>query len=173
MSVPQGVVGDDVAALPDDGQQRVEGLAVGALVAVDKGHVEHDAQSGRLDIGVAYAEVYAVGHGRPFYPLSGEVFHLVVDFKGIYLAALAQSLCHADGAIAAECAHLEYALRAYHLYEHLEQTALEMARGHAAVHGMDVGGTPEAVEIVSLGVYMLSDILVYGHLAFNASMARR
>ena len=108
VAVPQRVVGDDVTAVADDGQQGVVGLPVGALVAVYEGHVKLYAQAGSLYIGIAYAELDAVGHGRALYPRPGKVLHLIVYLVGPHGATFFQTLCHADGAVAAERAHFEY-----------------------------------------------------------------
>ena len=127
MAVPQGVVGNDEAPRAQDGEHHLVGLCVGALVAIDECHVEGDAQARCLADGVANDERHLVGNRRPLYPRTCEVLLFVVDLEGVQVAVVLQSLRHAEGRIATERTHLEDVLGTNHLYQHLQQAALQMA----------------------------------------------
>ena len=158
MTIPECVIGQDKAARAHHTEGHLIGGQVCALVAVDEGHVEGDAEAWRLGDSVADDELDTVGHVRAFYPWTGEVFQFVVDLEGVDFAAWFQTLSHADGAIAAEGTHLKDILWAYHAHQHLQQPSLQVSTGHAPTQQMDVGGAVEPVEIVALRVDMVEDI---------------
>ena len=106
VTVPKGVVGKDETTGAQNAEYGFIGLLIGTLVAVDKGHVELDAQFGGLGVGITDDEGDFVGYGRVFYPGTGEVFLLVVDFEGVEMSVVSQPFCHAEGGIATEGAHL-------------------------------------------------------------------
>ena len=172
MTVPQRIVGDDIAARPQHRHHHVVALAVGALVAVDEGHVERHAQSRCLGQRVADDERDLVGHGRLLNPRAGKVLHLVVHLKRVEPSAVRQSLCHGYGGVAAERSHLEDGLRTYHLDQHLQQPSLQVVAGHPAVDGVDVGGPPKPVQVVGLWRGVSEDVVVERHF-LSASIASR
>ena len=150
--VPQGIVGKDVSAGPDDGQNLFIDFCVGTLVAVDESHIEHNPEFWGFFGGITDAEVDPAGHRRPLDPRSCEVLHLIVDFIGIEFPVLFQSFGHADGRIAAECPHLEDVLGVYHVDEHLQKPSLKMSACHSSVNSVDVRCTIEAIEVIAFGV---------------------
>ena len=154
MAVPQSVVRQDETALAQHAQRHLVGLHVVPLVAVNECHVENDAQLGSFLYGVAYAEVYLVGHVAALYPRTGKVFHLVVYLESVELAVFGQSLSQANGAITAKSTHLEHMLWANHLHQHAQQSALYVSAGHAPVDGVDIRGAPQPIQIVALRLYM-------------------
>ena len=158
--VPQSIIRQDVSSRVQDAHHHLVSLDVGALVAIHESQVEHHTQFGCFNVGIADAEINLVGNIRTFNPGTGEILHLVVDFEGVELAALLQSLGKADGAVATEGAHLKNILGADHLHQHLEQSALDVPARHTSVDGMDVGGTIETVEIIALRLDVLADIFV-------------
>lgn len=154
VAVPQGVVHQDETAWTEYAQRHLVGLHVVPLVAVNKRHVESDVQLGSLLYGIAYAEVYLVGHVTALYPRAGEVFHLVVYLESVELAVFGQSLGQANGTITAKSPHLEHMLWANHLHQHAQQSALYVSAGHAPVDGVDIRGAPQPIQIVALRIYM-------------------
>ena len=101
-----------------------------------------------------------MGQARPFYPRPGEVFQLVVYLESVEFSALGQGTGHAQGAIAAEGAHLEHEPGPQHTHEHTEQAALQVSARHASVEQVHIGGAPEPVQIVGLRVYVPLYIVV-------------
>ena len=154
MAVPQGIVRQDETALAQHAQRHLVGLHVVSLVAVNECHVENDAQLGGFLYGIAYAEVYLVGHVAALYPRTGKVFHLVVYLESVELAVFGQSLGQANGTITAKSPHLEHMLWANHLHQHAQQSALYVSAGHAPVDGVDIRGAPQPIQIVALRLYM-------------------
>ena len=120
VSVPQRVVGQYKAAGLQNAEHHLVGLYIGALVAIYKGHIELDAQFGRLGDSIADDKLYLVGYGRALYPRPCKVLLLIVDLEGIDLTVFFQSFCHTEGTIATEGAYLEDALGTYHLNQHLQ-----------------------------------------------------
>src|SRR3712207_4762162 len=100
------------------------------------------------------------------YPRTGEVFHLIVYLErvepALHIRLLGfqglESLGQAEGRIARESSHLEDIAGPCHLHKHLQQPSLQMAAGHASVDGMDVGGPIKAVQIVTLGVAVVTNV---------------
>ena len=76
------------------------------------------------------------------------------------MPAVVKSFRQTEGRIAGECAHLDDVLRALHLDEHLEESALQVSACHASVEQAHVGVAVEAVEIVRLSVGMAAHIVV-------------
>ena len=160
MAVPQRIVSHDETALFYDRHRHFVDLDVAPLVAVDEGHVERDTQPRRLLDGVADGKRDAVGPRRPVDPRPREVLQLVVHLERPNMSALRQPLGQAQGAVAAERAHLEHPLRAYHPDQHAQQPSLLVPAGHAAVEQSQVRGPPQPVQIVRLRIDMLFDIIV-------------
>ena len=167
MSVPQGVVGNDESLGASHGERHLVYWNVCALVAVDESHVERYSQSWCLGESVANGQLYLVGNLRPFYPFACEVLQFVVYLEGMHHAALLQSFCHADGAIAAEGAHFEDVLGSYHLHEHFQQPSLQVPACHAPCQQVYVCCPVQAVQVFSFWLYVLQDVvfqlLVGGH----------
>lgn len=158
--IPQGIVGKDITAGIQDAHYHLIGLDVGALVAIYKSHVEHNSQFGCFHVGITYAEIYLVGYTGSLYPWSGEIFHLVIDFKGIEFAAFLQTLGQTDGAVTAEGSYFQDVLGTNHFYQHFEQSALDMTARHATVNRMDISGAVKAVEVIAFWLHVVADVLV-------------
>ena len=160
VSVPQRVVCQDESAWTQYLEHHLVGLYIGALVAIDEGHIKLQSQFWCLLDGIADDELYLIGHGRALYPRTCEVLLLIVDLEGIDLVAFLQSLGHAECAVATECAHLQDAPGTYHLYQHLQQSSLQVSAGHSSVQHIDVGGAPQTIQIVGLRLYVGQDICI-------------
>ena len=161
MAIPERIVGEDETSRAEDRQHHLIAVAVGALVAIDEGHIKQDAKLGRLNECIADDELYLVGHWGTFDPRPREILHLIVDLEGVKSSTLVKALCHGDSAIAAKGADLEDCGGTYHPDEHLQQATLQMSACHAAMDGVDVRGAPEPVEIVGLRLRMAQDIVFY------------
>ena len=159
MTIPEGVVGQDERAGSHERQQRLVGLHVGALVAIDESHVERDAESRCLYVGIADDEGDAIGERRAFYPVACEVLHLVVGLKGPDVASGRKSLGQAERTITAERAHFEHVQRFLDFHQHLQQPALQMAADHASVESLHVGGTPQLVQVFGFWLRMGQDVV--------------
>lgn len=160
VAVPQGIVRQDETALAQHAQRHLVGLHVVPLVTVYECHIENDSQFGSFLYGVAYAEVYLVGHVAALYPRTGKVFHLVVYLESVELAVFGQSLGQAYSTVTAESPHLENVLWASHLHQHAQQSALYVSAGHAPVDGVDIGGAPQPIQIFALRLYMALYVMV-------------
>ena len=88
VAVPEGVVGEDESSWTQNGEHHLVAVAIGSLVTIDEGHVEGDAELRGLREGVADDEADLRGLGRPFYPGTGEILHLVVDLEGVEVSVV-------------------------------------------------------------------------------------
>ena len=142
VAVPKRIVGEDESARSEYAHHHLVAVAVGTLVAIHKRHIEGDAEFWGLLKCIADDKLNLVGHLRALYPRACEVFHLIVDLEGIELSVVRKTLCHRDGAVAAEGAYLKDMLRLYHPNEHLEQSSLNVPTGHPSVDGVHVRRPP-------------------------------
>ena len=172
VAVPERVVGKDEAARANQREEGLVGFDVGALVAVEESQVEGQSESRGFLVGIADDERDAVGVGRIFDPRSSKILHFIVLFEGpqvgiahvlgVLVSQAGQPFGHAQGRVAAERADLEDALGAYHRHEHLQQSSLQVAAGHVAMEGADIGVAPEPIEIVGLWRGMFAHVVFQG-----------
>ena len=161
LTVPERIVGEDETTRAEDGQHHLITVAIGALVAIDEGHVELDAEFRSLNECIANDELYLVGHGGAFDPGTREVLHLVVDLKGVEPSAVVEALCHGDGTVTAERADFKDRGGTYHPDEHLQQATLQVSAGHTAMNRMDVRGAPETIKVVGFRLRVAQDVIFY------------
>ena len=161
VAIPKRIIGEDESTGTQDRQHHLIALAIGALVAIDEGHIKLDAEFWRFGEGIADDELNLVGHWGTFDPRPCEILHLVVDLKGVEPSALIETLCHGDGTVAAERADFEDRGGTYHPDEHLQQATLQMSAGHTAMDSVDVRGTPETVEVVGFRLRVAQDVIFY------------
>lgn len=106
MTVPQSIVGKDKTTGSENTESHLVGLPIGTLVTIDKRKVELDTEFGSLCDSIADDKRDLVADRGVLNPRTGEVLLLVVDLKGIEMTVGIQSLCHAQGGVAAEGAYL-------------------------------------------------------------------
>ena len=172
MSVPESVVCQNKSSRLKYTHHHLVAVAIGAFVAIHKSQVKLNTKLWSFLKCVTDDELYLISHTRTFNPRTGKVLHLVVNLEGVQASAFIQSFCHRYGTISAECAYFKDVLGTNHLYQHLEQSALQVAARHTPVDGMYVGGSPQPIQIVGLWLCMLQDVFVERH-PFRASMAKR
>ena len=160
VSVPQGIVGYDIASFRKTRQHHFIIIDVTALIAVDKSKVESDSQPGHKLQGVAYIELYLTGIGRVLQPGTGEVFLLVIDFERVLHPIVRQSLRHAKRGISAICPDFQYLAGTYHPDKHLEHTPLQMSRSHTGIKQFKVRIARKSFQIFALVVNVAQDVLV-------------
>src|SRR5574344_861606 len=158
MSVPKSIVGEDKSPRTKYLQHHLIGLDVCALVTINESHVEGHPQFWGFDDGISNDKLYLICNRRTLNPGTGEVFHLVVYLKGIYLTALVKSFSQTDGTISTECAHLKHVFRSHHLHQHLKQSSLQMSACHPSMQRVDIGGAIKSIEIFPLGRTMLPNV---------------
>ena len=74
-------------------------------------------------------------------------------------SSFGESLGHAESGVSGKSAYLKDKLRPYHGHQHLEQTALNMARCHTRVEQPEVGLTVQFLEESAFRCYVRRDIL--------------
>ena len=84
--IPQCIVSEDIATRTDDGQQLLIYLRIITLVTMTKAISNRIPNFGASSAASPNTKVYLVGNWRPFNPRTGEILHLVIDFKGIEFA---------------------------------------------------------------------------------------
>ena len=136
MPVPQGVVGNDVAAGMHLLQNHLVVFHIETLVSVDKGQVEHNVHIGHHLQGISDIKPDFIGIRRIFQPWTGEVFLLVVDLESVEHGSLFQTFCQTERRISAVSTYLKHLLRTYHLHEHLQHSSLQVARSHTGSAGV-------------------------------------
>ena len=142
MTVPQCVVGYDVAAGAHQRQQDVVIFEVLPLVGVHEGQVELSGlESAHHLQGVADVEgdfagylLRSVGEAQ-----ADEVFQFVVGLDGVQDGASGHALGDTQRGIAGEGAEFQRRHGANHFHQHLEQAPLHGAGAHTAVEQTQVG----------------------------------
>ena len=83
MSVPQGVVSQDETTWIQQRKHHLVGFNISALVAVDKSHIERDAQLRSLSNSIANDKLNLVCHWGVLNPRTRKILLFIVDFEGI------------------------------------------------------------------------------------------
>ena len=168
MTIPERIVSQDKTTRSQNTHHHLVGLPVSALVTIDERHIEQDAEFGRLRQRITDEERDLVCHRRALYPRTSKILHLVINLKGVEMTIALKTFRHGNGAISTESTNLQDILRTDHPYKHLQQPSLQMTACHPTMDGVDVRRPKESVEIITLRVDMLQDILVNRHFTANS-----
>ena len=177
MTIPKGIVGQDECTGRGMLEQHLVVLHILPFVAIHEHEVKHLAQARHLFEGITDVEAHLVAIGRALYPGAGEVFQLIVNLVRMEQGSLLQSFGHAESRVAGKGANFEHTTGTGQLYQHLEQSALQVSRGHTGIDEFHMSLTIERLQVVALLIHVLQDICLYclgmGHNANIASIASR
>ena len=89
-----------------------------------------------------------------------EILEFVVDFNGVHHSVGGNSLGETQGGISGEGAEFENRLWRYHAHKHLQHTPLQMPRAHARTQMIEMRGSVQITENLTLGINMTEYILL-------------
>ena len=161
MTIPERVVGQDVTPWIEVLKREFVVVLIETLVSINKDEVVAETQP-RNDLqGIAYVEGNLLSVRRVLQPGTGKVLLLIIDFYRVEVSLWGQTFSQAECAVTTVSAYFEHSVGANHLGKHLQDAPLQVSAGHATIEQVQVGSPVETVQVVTFGVDVCPDVIIY------------